>query len=148
MNQDGSTLREIDRFLALTSTDPVLHRDFASVELGDIKQGGGRRGGAAETSFAILCSSHGGKGPVAASTCNDAATAGNDSKEPGEKAQNKRARGSSGQGTKEQSKQERSKPEPAKQEQPKPDPAKQEQPKPDPASRNRPSRNSPSRNRP
>jgi hypothetical protein len=126
MNQDGSTSREIDRFLASLRTDPVLHRDFTSVELGDIKQGGGRRGGAAETSFAILCSSHGGKGPATAPARNDAATAGNDGKEPGKKAQHKRARGSNGQGTKEQSKQEQSKQEPAKQEQSKQEPAKQD----------------------
>ena len=38
LNKDGSTSREIDRFLASLRTDPLLHRDFTLVELADIRQ--------------------------------------------------------------------------------------------------------------
>ena len=97
MNKDGSTSREIDRFIAALRTDPVLHRDFTSVELGDIRQGGGGggQGRQAETMFTILCSSRGGKGAAAAPTPDNAATPGKDHKAPGkrkaQKAQAKRA---------------------------------------------------------
>jgi hypothetical protein len=87
LNQDGSTSREIDRFLASLRTDPVLHRDFTTVELADIRQAGGGRGSGPETTFSILCSSKGARAAASAPSREEAGEPGNRGPEGGNRAQ-------------------------------------------------------------
>jgi hypothetical protein len=103
MGKDGSTSPEIKRFFASVRSDPLLHRDFTSVELSDIKQVI-RNGKAVETLFSILCSAKGGRGPATVQPHDDATPQGKGKKEHGKKEQGKPARGKNGPGAKEQDK--------------------------------------------
>lgn len=55
ISDDGSTPKEIDQFLADLRFNPLLQKDFPSIEVADIKTSHASKGGTANAIFTVVC---------------------------------------------------------------------------------------------
>lgn len=67
ISKNGSTPKEVDRFMASLRGHPLLQRDFPVVELADLKWFQPNKGAPADALFTIVCLPKSSKGPVASS---------------------------------------------------------------------------------